>query len=34
MKYTKMPIDISEQISILKNRGLIIEDGAVVIFLY
>jgi predicted transcriptional regulator of viral defense system len=28
-----MPIDIPEQISILKNRGLIIEDGAVVIFI-
>ena len=26
MEYTKMPIDIPEQISILKNRGLFIED--------
>ncbi len=28
MEYTKMPIDIPEQISILKNRGLFIEDEA------
>ena len=26
MEYTKMPIDIPEQISILKNRGLVIGD--------
>lgn len=28
MEYTKMPIDIPEQISILKNRGLVIGDVA------
>lgn len=27
MEYTKMPIDIPEQISILKNRGLVIGDA-------
>lgn len=28
MEYTKMPIDIPEQISILKTRGLVIGDVA------